>query len=111
MRKPGLTPKRHLEIGSELAVMRDRLHTIMIEVMTAYPLGSRQAREAEKVIRAFSHLRSVLDSAACAEDDRHHQLGKAAIKAYYSPRMGTMNEAYVDAVARTGAVVVSREKA
>ena len=66
-RKPGLTAKRHREVGAELLAIRNRLVTLSVEVMNAYPVASPVSRAADRVCTSVDTLRCKLDSLVYAE--------------------------------------------
>lgn len=103
MGKVGLSPKRHFEAGAELAAIRKRLCALTLEVLNAYPAATLQSRKANAAMKALDRLRDALEIAACREDVNHGQLGRAAISAYHPPTCS--DQAYADAVARTGAAL------
>lgn len=78
-RKNGLPSERHHAIGLELARMRDRLTALTVEIMNAYPKGSRPYELAEHAVRPVDELRSELDRRFFAEHPY------ATPDAYYPP--------------------------
>lgn len=62
--KPGLTVERTEAIEQELQAMRNRLVTLCVEVLNAYPNhgpGARAARYLEKAQQAIDNARWLLE--------------------------------------------------
>jgi hypothetical protein len=66
-RKSGLPADRHHEIGLELARMRDRLTSLTVEIMNAYPRGSQAHRLASCAEGPIDSLRAEMDRRYYAE--------------------------------------------
>lgn len=67
-KKLGLTPERHTEIGMLLAVTRDELTGIYVEVANAYPTGEAYARKLERAVRLLDEARCRAENLFCAEN-------------------------------------------
>jgi hypothetical protein len=67
-RKPGLTQQQHVQLGGELAALRDEVQTRFVTVANAYPKTAKQTLELRKALSALDAARCALDNALARED-------------------------------------------
>lgn len=67
-RKPGLTRQQHIQLGAELAALRDEVQNRYVTVANAYPKTSRQSATLKKALDALDTARCALDNALALED-------------------------------------------
>jgi hypothetical protein len=81
-KKPGFTRDRHVELGKELAAMRDRLVSISAELGNAY--SPRIMNTAVKAQNGLDELRDKLDSIVFKENSGDSTKENASV--YYPGR-------------------------
>ena len=62
MSKSTFSFEKHQDTGSKLKAVHRQLSTLIVEIGSSYPVGSKSCRLAEKAAKAIGELRSELEN-------------------------------------------------